>query len=655
MKDSSCQFGGVQIQAELNELVRDGETIKVSPRVMDVLVYLISHRDRVVPTDELLEHFWPGRIVEESTVHRLISQMRNALGDSASEQDFIKTISKRGYQAVATVETADLDASAVTQSQSAPAAAKPEQSVSSDGYAPTRRPWVLAALAVLVLACASAGYQYLRQDAPADLSAHAAHAHLETIAVLPFVNLNSNVELQFYGEGLAEVVLDHLSQSEVLKVASRTSAFQLASEGLDVQTIAQRLQVAYVLEGSIQATGEQVRITVQLIRGADGYHVWSRVYDRAGEDPLNVQQEVGRNAALLAEAYLHNDAPREHPELFAEYAGINPKAVNYYLDAQKISVNIALGNGGQQSYARQLVETAVAVDPNFAAAYEDIAWHYTIRTDPDIDVNTASAQARAAIAKALELKPDSSGAPFFLIQVLKDLDLNYAEAERLINKERAAFPEGRWWSAFLAHIAIREGRLKDGRQHLVSQVSRGAAAGEELPFTLQMYAQFLLIAGEPNKAIQATDQILNLAVRGRPMLEALLIRARALIDLGRVAEAQQVVDEAWTHAEADTRSRFAPVYLLLGDASKAREILAGVTPQNRNRGDFVEVYLGLGEYPTAFAMMREAIEDRDGSVIDYMRTPGPYEAIVEDPRFRELLELLATLETPTEDFLTASD
>ena len=94
-------FGDVEIRPDLNLIFQQGEEKTVTPRVMDILVYLVVNRERVVSSDELLAQFWPGRVVEESTIHRHISQIRSLLGDSAREPQYIKTVNKRGYQAIA--------------------------------------------------------------------------------------------------------------------------------------------------------------------------------------------------------------------------------------------------------------------------------------------------------------------------------------------------------------------------------------------------------------------------------------------------------------------------------------------------------------------------------------------------------------------------
>jgi adenylate cyclase len=789
--DNQCEFGGIQIQPDLNTIVRDGETKKVSPRVMDVLMYLITHSDRVIGADELLTEFWPGRVVEESTVHRLISQIRGALGDSASEQRFIKTISKRGYQAIASIDfghappsmSAQVELPEVTRQEddhyvficyshmdsrsvfpeiewlseqgvkvwydrgisaganwrsaigdSLLAAAHVLYFVSENSLASThcnnevnlaidegvpvipiflesveltsdlkvglnriqwlsytdadyrsalldavnssrtvqstpqvlppraksKRPMaMLAGVLLLVILSAGLYFGYQRNDSPGLDSIHAEHAHLETIAVLPFINLSSDPAVEFFGEGLADVMLDQLSKSDILKVASRTSAFQISAEDLDIETIAERLGVAYVVEGSVQINSNTARITVQLIRGSDGFHAWSKTYDRQSDDRFKIQEEVGLNAAIFAEEKLYNDANRQWPQLYEHLKGIDDRAVGYWLDAQSINIDVNLGEVGDNVHALQLIESALAIEPTFAEARIDRLWHYMMRTVPSIPVSEASTRAHESIAESLQLVLEEELEVRVLahrIQVYIELDLNYVEAERLILKMKMDIPEVVYWDVWLGQIAVREGRAEDARRQLTSVLARVREFGDYAPRILNSHATSLVYEAKFEEAIIRAEESRNYSAAGQPGAVSLLVQARALLGLGRKDEALAAVDEAWLLAGAKVPSKFAPLYVLLGDSARALKILAGVTPENRNRGDFVETYIMLGDLPSAFAMIREAIEDHDVSVLDRIRVdPGPYAEIRQDPRFVELLRLLESKETHTAKYLSSLD
>jgi tetratricopeptide (TPR) repeat protein len=208
----------------------------------------------------------------------------------------------------------------------------------------------------------------------------------------------------------------------------------------------------------------------------------------------------------------------------------------------------------------------------------------------------------------------------------------------------------------LGQIAVREGRAEDARRQLTSVLARVREFGDYAPRILNSHATSLVYEAKFEEAIIRAEESRNYSAAGQPGAVSLLVQARALLGLGRKDEALAAVDEAWLLAGAKVPSKFAPLYVLLGDSARALKILAGVTPENRNRGDFVETYIMLGDLPSAFAMIREAIEDHDVSVLDRIRVdPGPYAEIRQDPRFVELLRLLESKETHTAKYLSSLD
>ena len=211
------------------------------------------------------------------------------------------------------------------QFTSRPAAARPAKS--------RRGPVIGVALAVAVLAVILFTLPYLdgqqgeTEEAPA-------LEDLWTIAVLPFTNRTSSDEVGFFAQGLTDAVVDGFARGH-LSVASRTQTAALVEQGLDLQSLARQLEVAYVVEGSIQQAGDDMRITAQLIRAADGFQVWSKSYDRPADGGFRMQEEVATNIASLARVNSGYDAQRTHPELYEQYEGIAPEAVRYYIDGQE--------------------------------------------------------------------------------------------------------------------------------------------------------------------------------------------------------------------------------------------------------------------------------------------------------------------------------
>ena len=259
---------------------------------MEVLVHLIEHRETVVTTEELLQTYWPGRIVEESTLHRLVSQMRQALGDSARSPKYIRTVSKRDYQAIAPAEvlsravheTPDDSESQEPDAEAPPTA--PEGLQAAPPSEPVTPVWRWLVPAVVATLVAVVGAAWLLNERVSGAPATPLAEPVESIAVLPFVLLSEDSAAASVAKALADGILDELAAVGHMKVASRTTTWLLAEKGHDLSSIAAQVGVDYVLEGSLQEVDGTLRVTAQLIRASDGYHVFSRAYDTRHVDGL---------------------------------------------------------------------------------------------------------------------------------------------------------------------------------------------------------------------------------------------------------------------------------------------------------------------------------------------------------------------------------
>lgn len=668
----SFRFGDVVVQPAQNSVVRDGNEIVLQPRVMDVLVHLAGHRDRVVPTDELLELFWAGRIVEESTIHRLISQLRQALGDSARQPAFIRTVSKRGYQAIAPVVPIDVADSPERQGSGADSANNltpgvPEAQGGEDSSGAARPgPNQLGRLAVTALLAGATvivaagwfaaryateaggdpGWQVQSDDATEVLAPIP-----ESIAVLPFTVLSAG-ETQEAAEavsgGLADRILDDLASVRHIKVASRTTAWLLAEQGFDIKKIASETGVDYVLEGSVQERAGTVRITAQLIRASDGFHVMSRVYDRKMQEGLEMQDALAKNIAERCHHMIWADLRRQFPGRYPEFRGVDVRAVALYLDAQTAWGNWQIDGEGDPLLAMQLSQKAVEVDPTFREALGDVAWNHVQRTDPNATIEEASAGAHEAINRVLQLNPLDRGILLSQARSHVELDLDYAKAEAIYDRVMAFEPRAYFWRTVMAGVALREGRIDDAilliDQDNVLSMSQGRS--ELLP----LFATYLRNAGRTERALSVTNEALELIHGGRVHAELLVVKANLLIDLGNPEEAKVQLGKAWKIARHDAPELFAGTLVRLGEPERARRALAAARPTPTNHGLLVLGYQELGDLDAAFAMIRAGIEEHDRSVIGLMRTPRFGSRLRSDPRFNTMMALLESKETPSSLF-----
>jgi TolB-like protein len=245
------QFGRFELSTATRQLLVDNQPAPLGARAFDVLLTLVERRDRLVTKNELLDLVWPGLVVEENNLQVQISALRKVLG-----QEAIVTIPGRGYRFTVTLTGTDTVVSSPT---------------SSPG---NNLPLALPPLKTLLAP--------IDEDAP-------------SIAVLPFVNMSDDAANEYFADGIAEELLNVLSKIRGLRVASHTSAFSFKGSKVDIPTVAQRLNVATILEGSVRKVGKRVRITVQLVQVATDSHLWSETYDRELEDIFAVQDDIAQS------------------------------------------------------------------------------------------------------------------------------------------------------------------------------------------------------------------------------------------------------------------------------------------------------------------------------------------------------------------------
>jgi len=232
-----------------------------------------------------------------------------------------------------------------------------------------------------------------------------------SIAVLPFVNMSSDEEQEWFSDGLTEEILNSLARTPDLLVAARTSAFKFKGSGEDIPTIAASLGVAHILEGSVRSSGDQLRVTAQLIRASDGFHLWSQTYDRNPEDVIAIQEEIAIEIAIALETAMD-------PEALASMVSSGTSSVaafNAYLQGMAYGAS-TLSTGDIYAFlgARDNFERAVEIDPDFSMAYWRLAtfWESQMSSTNmvagivEIPVEERIAQFEKAIDKAIATERD---------------------------------------------------------------------------------------------------------------------------------------------------------------------------------------------------------------------------------------------------------
>ena len=295
------------------ELSRGGRVVAVAPQVFDLLDYLIRNRERVVSKDDLIAAVWEGRIVSDAALTTRLNVARNAIGDSGEEQRLIRTLPRKGVRFVATVREA-----------AAADLARPGEVVAPTATPPDR------------------------PDKP-------------SIAILPFANLSSDPEQDYFADGMVEDIITGLSRSRSLFVIARQSTFVYKGKSIDIRQVGRDLGVRYLLEGSVRKAGNRVRITGKLIDGDAGVHLWADQFDGEFEDIFELQDRVtARVIAAIAP-----ELERAEIERAKRKPTESLRAYDYYLRA--LSCHLFTREGNVESTG--LARIAREIDPEFARAH----------------------------------------------------------------------------------------------------------------------------------------------------------------------------------------------------------------------------------------------------------------------------------------------
>src|SRR5215467_9003737 len=368
-------------------LGRDGKPVSLTPKAYDTLAYLVERAGTVVDKDELMRAIWPDTAVEENNLNQNVSLLRRALGEGRGEHRYIATVPGRGYQFVAGVKVG---------------AAMPAGSESA---------------------------------APA------------SIAVLPFVNISGDPDGEYFGDGLAEELIDAFSKLAPVRVVARTSAFSFKGRQADVREIADRLGANLVLEGSVRKSGNRLRISARLVDAADGYQLWSECYNRevGGGGIFEVQDEITpaiMDALKMKLPGHENSARPGHPE--------NVRSRELYLKGRFHSFRLT--RSGIEA-GIPCFEEAIELDRSYALAQVGLAHAYRMfGMSLDMPTSEVGPKAIAAARKAVEMDGNLAEAHAALSLSLFFYEWEWSAAEKHVKRALELDPnsaDSRWIYAHL--------------------------------------------------------------------------------------------------------------------------------------------------------------------------------------------------------------
>jgi len=338
-----------------------GIPAKLVGKPIALLRALMESPHVLVTKHELFETIWPGLAVSDAVLTTAVKEARQALGDDARKPKVIETVHGRGYRLKVDVE------------------AKEEltRRIGPDRWNAifSRFPiWKAAAVLALVLVAAAAIVLVKSAFAPSPRATEAPAPNPKSIAVLPFKDLSPQHDQQWFAEGITEEILNSLARTPDLRVAARTSSESVGEE--DIRLIGKKLDVAYVLEGSIRREQGRVRVTAQLIRSRDGFHLWSQNFDRSAADVIGIQEQIAVAIARSLQSVMS-------PEKLQAMVNLGTRSVDAYEEYLRGLAyqqhELVTGDAQDTRNAYAAFEQARQLDPQFAAAQWESASQYFSR------------------------------------------------------------------------------------------------------------------------------------------------------------------------------------------------------------------------------------------------------------------------------------
>ncbi len=419
MERTVLRFGVFELDLSKGELRKDGLLLRLQPQPYKVLALLASRAGDLVTREELKSELWGDEsfVDFERGLNSCILLVRSALGDDAQSPRFVKTVPRRGYRFLAPVERVG------TGAELAAAAPLPVQVVLPVPTPRAKPGPLLRAGSALLLALAIAGAVFLARR-----SRDSASPPRALLAVLPFESLDAAPAETYFADGLTEELITRLGGADPagLGVIARTSVMRYKGKRTGVREIGRELGVDHVLEGSVRQAGGRLRITAQLIRVSDETHLWAETYDCAPGDAITVQDDVAsRVARSISPRFAGVPAARHRP---------SPASHDAYLKGRYL---LAKATPEALRSAVDFFESAVAIDPGYAAAYAALADAcQLLRMRASLPPLEVYPKAEAAARKAVALDPTLAEAHTALAAVLLwyhwDMEAARAELARAI-------------------------------------------------------------------------------------------------------------------------------------------------------------------------------------------------------------------------------
>ena len=603
------RFAEFTLNAGEQTLLRGTDEVYLQPKTFETLVYLVERHGHLVKKNELLDALWVDTYVTENALTRCIKEVREALQDDAHQPQFIKTIPRVGYRFIAHVE--DL---AQESTEKRPGVVSNEPAKDSRF---SSRQLLLVALGTLILASLAFFVYRSKTNEPTN------SPKITSIAVLPFKPLVADARDESLEMGMADSLISVLGNLNGITVRPISAVRRYTGLDQDALAAGREQRVDAVLEGNIQKTTDEIRVTVRLLRVTDGVQLWSDKFDQKSTDIFLIQDSISQRVA----ATLANKLSGAERQLLTKHSTQDPAAYQLYLKGRYF-----LNKSTEQDFRKavEYFESALEKDPNYAAAYAGVADAYAqLGSFGLVEMKQSYERAREAIAKALDRDDKLAEAHASLGYILTNYYWNWSEAESQFKQAIELNPNyamaHNWYSQYLGFMGRPEEALRESK--------RAQEIDPLSPWTNSGFISFL--ARRYDEGIAESQKALELD----PQFAA----AHMVMGLSYVQKKnyeQAIAELQKAQDNPDSRALLGYAYGVAGKRDEARHLLEEL--QRVAKEKYVSpfpvaaTYVGLGETDKAFEMLEKAYTERSWAM-GMLKVNPIFDPIRSDQRYIELL------------------
>jgi len=617
------RFGVFEVDLRAGELRKHGLRVRLQEQPFQVLAMLLEYPGELVTREDLQKRLWPADtfVDFDHGLNKAINKIREALGDSAESPRFVETVSRRGYRFLAEVRVVDSPPLRGPEFAN-PAQAKDRPDVSGESVAHRRfLAWGISGSVLVLLLFVLMAWTLRSRNRPP--------LAVRSLAVLPLESLSADGSQDYFADGMTDELITDLGQIGALRVISRTSVMPYKGARKPLAQIARELNVDAIVEGTVFRSGNQVRITAQLIEAPEDKHLWSHDYEGDLRDTLALQNQV---AHAIADQIRISLNPQEEAAL-KSIKVVNPEAYVSYLKGRYFwNKRTADALKAAVAYFNQAIEE----DPNYARAYSGLADTYALLGDWQYAVmapKEALPKAKAAAIKALELDSTLGEAHNSLAFCLDGFDWDFESAEKEFRRAielNPGYATAHHWYAW--HLALV------GRNTEAIVEMRNAQNLDPLSLIINAdLAELLVIAHFYDESIQQSRKTIemdpNFGLAHNQLAQAYLQKQNTKEAIAELQKAIRLSGDCPT-----CTANLARAYAAAGKRDETLRLLSDLkkrsNPTYSYASEIATVYAALGDKDQAMRWLENGYEERFNPGV--LLRPG-FDPLRSDPRFQDLL------------------